>query len=76
MDGLILGMTFQLTELERRNNMGFLREVPVENITDKLILSLEQEGFTLIWLKDSVEIWGDMTEEQKRAREFQLSKAA
>lgn len=36
--------------------MKFLREIPMDKITNK-VLDLEQEGFTLIWLTDSVEIW-------------------
>lgn len=39
--------------------MKFLREIP----TDKLpadLLNLEQEGFTLVWKEDSVEIWAQV----------------
>lgn len=37
--------------------MKFLREIPESLITDKVINTLEQEGFTLIWKQDSVELW-------------------
>lgn len=37
--------------------MKFIREIPVNKITDKLILELEQFGFTLIWRPDSIEVW-------------------
>ena len=37
--------------------MKFLREIDISNITDLVINNLEQEGFTLIWKEDSVEIW-------------------
>lgn len=36
--------------------MKFLREVPLDKITNA-IMALEQEGFTLIYKSDSVEIW-------------------
>lgn len=36
--------------------MRFLREIPVDKITNK-DLDLEQNGFTLIWKAESVEIW-------------------
>ncbi len=36
--------------------MRFLREIPTCNLPEDL-LDLEQEGFTLIWKQDSVEIW-------------------
>ncbi len=40
--------------------MKFLREVPMDKITNKT-LALEQEGFTLIWKAESVEIWVSVT---------------
>ena len=36
--------------------MSFIREIPLDRIQNK-DLALEQEGFTLIWKEDSVEIW-------------------
>lgn len=39
--------------------MKFLREIPQDKITNE-ILNLEQEGFTLVWNKDSVEIWAQV----------------
>lgn len=39
--------------------MKFLREIPINRITNK-DLALEQEGFTLIYKTDSVEIWYDI----------------
>lgn len=40
--------------------MRFLREIGLKNITDIAINNLEQEGFTLIWKEDSIEIWVEM----------------
>ncbi len=37
--------------------MKFLREIDISHISDLVINNLEQEGFTLIWKEDSVEIW-------------------
>ncbi len=37
--------------------MRFLREIGLSNITDVTINNLEQEGFTLIWREESIEIW-------------------
>lgn len=37
--------------------MSFIREIPVDKITDKSINDLEQFGFTLVWKEDSVEVW-------------------
>lgn len=37
--------------------MKFLREIGVPNINDVVINNLEQEGFTLIWKENSIEIW-------------------
>jgi hypothetical protein len=39
--------------------MKFLREIPLEKITNE-VMALEQEGFTLIYKNDSVEIWYDV----------------
>lgn len=40
--------------------MKFLREIGFKNISDVVINRLDQEGFTLVWKEDSVEIWADM----------------
>lgn len=37
--------------------MKFFREITVENINDVVINNLEQEGFTLVWKENSIEIW-------------------
>lgn len=36
--------------------MKFIREIPTDKLPEDL-LDLEQQGFTLIWRNDSVEIW-------------------
>lgn len=36
--------------------MSFIREIPTALLPENL-LDLEQQGFTLIWKEDSVEIW-------------------
>ncbi len=40
--------------------MKFLREIPIDKITNQT-LALEQEGFTLVWKAESVEIWYSVT---------------
>lgn len=37
--------------------MQFIREIGLQNITDKTIENLEQFGFSLVWKEDSVEVW-------------------
>lgn len=39
--------------------MKFIREIPSHKITNR-DLALEQEGFTLVWKEDSVEIWAEV----------------
>lgn len=39
--------------------MAFIREIPIANIKNE-IFNLEQEGFTLVWREDSVEIWAQV----------------
>ncbi len=36
--------------------MKFLREISTKNLPENL-LDLEQQGFTLVWKQDSVELW-------------------
>lgn len=36
--------------------MSFIREIPMDKITNE-VLNLEQEGFTLIFKENSVELW-------------------
>lgn len=55
--------------------MKFLREIPIDKITNNL-LDLEQEGFTLVWKQDSIEIWYEMTPEEKAVRESAVRIAA
>lgn len=45
--------------------MKFLREIGLNNINDVTINKLDQEGFTLVWKEDSVEIWVEMTPTEK-----------
>lgn len=46
--------------------MKFIREIPTAMIQNKH-LALEQEGFTLVWKEDSVEVWVEMTDLEKAA---------
>ena len=39
--------------------MKFIREVPTKNLPGNLF-DLEQQGFTLVWREDSVEIWAQV----------------
>lgn len=36
--------------------MKFIREIPTDKLPENM-LDLEQEGFTLVWKEDSVELW-------------------
>ncbi len=35
----------------------FIREVPVDKLTDKMIKDYEDRGFELVYKDDSVEVW-------------------
>lgn len=35
----------------------FIREIPLERLTDKIVKDLEDQGFTLEYKIDSVEVW-------------------
>ncbi len=35
----------------------FVREIPIERLTDAIIDSYEKRGFEIIWKEESVEIW-------------------
>lgn len=39
--------------------MKFIREIPTKMLPANL-LDLEQEGFTLVWKVDSVELWAEI----------------
>jgi hypothetical protein len=45
--------------------MKFLREIGLKNINDVLINKLDQEGFTLVWKTDSIEVWIEMNPTEK-----------
>lgn len=42
--------------------MQFIREIPEEKITDKLVNDLEQFGFTFVWRKDSLEVYAEVSD--------------
>lgn len=37
--------------------MKFLREISIDNINDLVINNLEQEGFTLVYRENSIEVY-------------------
>lgn len=37
--------------------MKFLREIPIEKINQVVINNLEQEGFTLVYRENSIEVY-------------------
>ncbi len=39
--------------------MKFIREIPESKVTQAVVNNLEQEGFTLVYTRDSIEIWAD-----------------
>ncbi len=42
--------------------MQFVREIPENKIADKVINDLTQYGFTLVWTKDSVEVYAEVSD--------------
>ncbi len=42
--------------------MQFIREIPENKIADKVINDLTQYGFTLVWTKDSVEVYAEVSD--------------
>lgn len=40
--------------------LKFVREIPESRINNNVVLDLEQFGFTLIYTKDSVEVWAEV----------------
>lgn len=40
-------------------SMRFIREIPENRIVDRTINDLEQSGLTLVWKRDSVEVWAE-----------------
>lgn len=45
--------------------MKFVREISLKNINDVLVNKLDNEGFTLVWKADSIEVWVEMTNSEK-----------
>jgi len=39
--------------------MKFLREIPIERLTDIIVNDLTNYGFVLVWKESSIEIWAD-----------------
>lgn len=37
--------------------MKFIREIPIERVTQTIVDNLDQFGFTLIYTEDSIEVW-------------------
>lgn len=42
--------------------MRFIREIPENKISTKIINDLTQYGFTLVWLEDSVAVYAEVKE--------------
>lgn len=42
--------------------MKFVREIPESRIVQKDINELEQFGFTLVWKRDSVEVYAEVAD--------------
>lgn len=42
--------------------MRFVREIPEQHIINNVINDLEQSGLTLVWKRDSVEVWAECAE--------------
>lgn len=41
--------------------MTFLREIPFNNVTDKVYTELSNYGFVLVWKEDSIEVWAPIS---------------
>lgn len=54
--------------------MKFIREIPEQKIVDKVIQDLEQFGFTLVWKRDSVEVYAEVKD--TRLEVIELKEAA
>jgi hypothetical protein len=39
--------------------MRFLREIPADRIKQKELNDLEQNGITIVWKEDSIELWAE-----------------
>lgn len=35
----------------------FIREIPIDKLTDKIVTDYETRGFKLVYKEDSVEVW-------------------
>lgn len=44
--------------------MRFIREIPIDKITDKVFIELTNFVFVLVWKEASIEVWADMTSEE------------
>ncbi len=47
----------------------FIREIPESRLVQKELNDLEQFGFTLVWKKDSVEVYAEVLDTQIHSRE-------
>ena len=41
--------------------MTFLREIPIQNITDTVVNNLTNFGFVLVWKEASIEVWAPVS---------------
>jgi hypothetical protein len=45
---------------KKENNMTFIREIPIDKVTDKVYIELSNFGFVLVWREESIEVWADV----------------
>jgi hypothetical protein len=38
-------------------NKTFIREVPIDRLTDKEMEYFEKQGYEIVWKEDSIEVW-------------------
>lgn len=43
--------------------MKFVREIPIDKLTDAVYTQIVGMGFVIKWKTDSIEVWADCTEE-------------
>ena len=37
----------------------FVREIPIDKLTDKELAYFEKQGYTIEWKEESVEVWAE-----------------
>lgn len=46
-----------MTDTDGKMPRTFVREIPIDRLTDKELAYFEKQGYEIEWKEDSVEIW-------------------